>query len=128
MQNIIFVSMVFTFAMTSFLRTYNLSTFRKAYLGLYKGLADNSVIIVSDTGTNLEKPLFYLPLFDKNVSDYLETELGGKLKYLYEVYVFDEETEKPADYGYKAEVDIRCKITDWRWVGKTAIFAIQEGI
>ncbi|MCR5079091.1 MAG: hypothetical protein K6B65_04145 [Bacilli bacterium] len=128
MHNVIFMSMVFVFAMTSFLRTYNLSTFRKAYLGLYKGVADNSVITISNIGKNLDKPLFYLPLFEKNVSDYLETELGGKLKYLYEVYVYDEETESKAEYGYKAEIDLRCRITDWRWITKIAIFVVQEGI
>ena len=128
MHNLIFMAMVFAFAISSFAQTYSRSTFLKAYLGLYKGIADNSVIFVSTSGSNLEKPMFYLPLLDKNVSEYLKTELGGKLNYLYEVYVLEEGTENPADYGYKAEIDLKCKIADWHWIAKTAVFAIQRGI
>lgn len=64
------ILLVFTFRQSYFVEGLN-----RSFLGLYKGPAENAVIVYDNNGNNIE-PYFDQTLFKTMISDYLEKEFS----------------------------------------------------
>ena len=127
MNYIAIAGFILAFAVSAFGWNYRLSAANRIYLGLYKGVAEDSVITIDETGRELSKPYISVPLYKANVSRYLESNSGALLSYRFDVFGFDERGLLAMEKAYKVTTIVVFKISLVRDTTRTAVFTIQEG-
>ncbi len=75
MPYILLSAVALVFLVTGFNRVYCIHGIDQVYLGLYKGMFDEAVVVVNGSGGYLSKPMFYLPRLESMLQEYYETSL-----------------------------------------------------
>lgn len=73
MMNFLLGSLTLLFTTSLFWQSYILMSLNKAYLGLYKGIAESSLICFSERGDLLEEPYFDVGVFQSKTREYLKS-------------------------------------------------------
>ncbi|MBQ7249980.1 MAG: hypothetical protein IJS37_01340 [Bacilli bacterium] len=111
--------------LTGFNKVYCIHGIDQVYLGLYKGLFDETVAVVDENGDYLPKPKFYVPKIRFLVNDYLKVNLTPYCRsYTHTVTVSGTDS---TDYGDRVVVAFTAKINDIDRKRKVAIFSIERG-
>lgn len=80
MFNMIIAGFFMIFSMNMFFSNFSYMGVYRAYLGMYKGVADLSVQVYFSDGVPLEKPMFHCEKFEENVHQYLKESLKKYVK------------------------------------------------
>lgn len=72
MMNFLLGSATLLFTVSLFGRSYVLMSLNKAYLGLYRGIAESSLICFSERGDLLEEPYFDVGSFQSKTREYIK--------------------------------------------------------
>lgn len=125
----LFVSVfVLVFTLLGFNRLYCLNGVNAAYLGLYKGLIEDCVVLASNSGGYLSAPLIYAPKLMNDLEDYYETNLAPYVKdYVFTCVSLDGRVGRAGkDYWSSAKITFEAEIDDLLTVKKVAIFQIER--
>lgn len=86
MVNILFCGIFLVAALLGFGHTLNFGMSQRAYLGIYRGLIDKSVVVFDDKGTYLTAPFFDIPSLKTDLGNYFKANLNPYcMAYQYEV-------------------------------------------
>lgn len=107
---------------------YTLSNIERAYLGLYKGIAENSVIVSDSTGAELNEPVFSRTTFTTNVKAYCELEVKPICKYSLSINYYAKSGQSGLTSPYKAKVTITFYPKMWKRISRVATFQIVKGL
>ena len=127
MNYIAIAGFILAFAVSIFGWNYRLTAANRVYLGLYKGVAEDSVITVDQTGRELSKPYISVSLFSTNLSRYLEKNKSSLLSYSFQLYATNEAGQRVGEEAYKIAAMINFKLSLVKDYQRIAVFAIQEG-
>ncbi len=128
MLNYLFAASGMIFALSVFRFQYVSGGVDRAYLGLYKGVAESSVIVFSNAGYALPRPYFSIDLFKQNIEEYLSKSLSPyvgkdfKTSYLFANTVGGKESEPN-----EASVLLECALSSFASFSKRASFVVTEG-
>ena len=70
MSYLLMCAVVLALLVTGFNRVYCIHGINQVYLGLYKGIFDEAVVLVDEKGDYLAEPLFYIPRIQHLLKDY----------------------------------------------------------
>lgn len=129
MHYTIFASLIFLFSLSIFGWNYQVTTTNRIYLGLYKGVAERSVVVVDSHGKDLEKPMFSEMLFHNNLDNYIRNLEGFKTpRYAATVILYDDDMNIVRT-GFGTTLLLRLSLKDaiTAYTPRTACFTIQEG-
>ena len=127
MNYIAIAGFILAFAFSVFGWNYRLTAANRVYLGLYKGVAEDSVITVDQTGRELSKPYISVSLFSNNLNRYLEKNAHSLLSYSFQLYATNEYGQRVGEQAYKLAAIINFKLSLVKDYQRIAVFAIQEG-
>ena len=118
-------SMIFSFAI--FHQNIVYSGVNRAYLGLYKGVAESGVVTYGRFGNLLERPYFSVSVTKAVVNQYLDSTLKSYVSTYKVDYLFYNE-KGVVDYEYPAgfRLVLKCDISAFQEFERVAYFAIQE--
>ena len=122
MVHIICAGFLVVFSIHYFTVNYNLSKVNAAYLGLYKGVAEDAVVLSDESGNEVTKPYFDKTVLMNNVKSYFDKEIGDWCSYSVK-YAFGPVVKTPEN----ASVVVTFKVPGWKDYTRTARFAIVEG-
>ena len=110
---------------TGFNRVYCYHGIDQAYLGLYKGLFEEAVVVMDGNGAYLPKPQFYLLRLRYLLEDYFEVNLTPYCR----SYTYDVVGDKGriSLYANSVTVTFLAKINDLDSKRKEAVFSIERG-
>ena len=127
MNYIAIAGFILAFAVSIFGWNYRLTAANRVYLGLYKGVAEDSVITVDETGRELSKPYISVSLFSSNLSRYLERNSSSLLNYSFDLYAMNENGQRVGEQAYKIAALLNFQLTFVKDYQRIAVFSIQEG-
>lgn len=127
MNYIAIAGFIFAFALSAFGWNYRFTAANRIYLGLYKGVAEDSVITVDKEGRELPKPYISVSLFSANLDRYLKKNAGSLLNYSFMLYATDEGGRRVGESAYKIDALLTFKISLTKDYNRIAVFTIQEG-
>ena len=120
-------SILMVFTIHFFSVNYTLSKINTAYYGLYKGVAENSVIVSDSEGNELASPVFSAALMKERVGAYFEVNVKPYCKYKLKYYFF-KGTKPVADLASKASIAITFYPYGWHSYERVASFQITKGL
>ena len=135
MVELFYSALLLVFALFSFQNVYCVGGVQRAYLGLYKGIAEEAVVVAATEGEYAAKPLFYLPRLRENLRLYFQVNLKPYcLAYSYSCQSTLSSPLFPAEgpglgeipYANEIVISFSAKITDWKTVDKEAYFRIER--
>ena len=86
MSYLLICGVVLVLLVTGFNRVYCIHGINQVYLGLYKGMFDEAVVVADESGNYLPSPLFYLPRIERLLKDYYAFNLPPYCRdYAYEI-------------------------------------------
>ena len=129
MTHLLLAASILVMSVYSFTFCYCHNGVTHAYLGLYKGLVEKSVIEVDTAGEYLSRPVFYLPLLRDLYRDYLEVNLMPYCKgYSYSTKSGDGLMSLfNVNYANSVVMSFRATLLSGQEMSKTATFAIGRG-
>ena len=126
MAELLFSAIALTLSCLGFHNAYCLSSIGKAYLGIYKGLLDESVVVVLNGG-EYTKPQFYLPRVNKLLGEYFAVTLAPYCEsYSYYVANGDAFAFPWIQYADSIVLFLSAKVSEFKTVSRTAQFHIQR--
>lgn len=126
MVHMVLAGLAMVFLVTGFHYVYCFSGVQRAYLGLYKGIVEEAVVVADERGNYLSRPLIYMPRLEALLEDYLDTELRPYCR-SYEYAVKQKGSAIHAKAVNKVVITLNAVIDDVHRFEKSAIFAIGEG-
>ena len=126
MMNLLCAGMTMVLVVLGFHNSYCISGVHSAYLGLYKGIVEECVIVADADGNYLDAPQFHVPRLRNLLKDYYATNLAPYCR----SYTFDITKRDPASNLFPTyasrhiELSFRAVINDLHTIEKKASFQI----
>ena len=129
MAHFLMCAVALVLLVTGFNRVYCIHGINQVYLGLYKGMFDEAVAVVDESGKYLHKPLFYLPRIQKLLQQYYSDCLTPYCRsYEYEVYglLGGMRVGGSVKYADTVVTTFSASISDLETRSKKAVFAVER--
>ena len=112
---------------TGFIKVYCLHGIDQVYLGLYKGLFDEAVVVVDSKGEYLTKPKFYLLRVRTLLEEYFEVNLSPYCRYYTYTVTAEANAIGLSLYSDYVHVAFTATINDIDSKHKEAVLTIERG-
>lgn len=123
MMNFLLGSATLLFTVSLFGRSYVLMSLNKAYLGLYKGIAESSLICFSERGDLLDEPYFDVGAFQSKTREYLREAIPFSFPFVVLNFKsWNAEGESDIDRPCTVAVNMRLDGSTIASFDKTAVF------
>ena len=129
MGNLFLVAFSLIFSFAIFHQNIVFSGVNRAYLGLYKGVAERGVVLFDGSGQMLARPYFDYKITEAGVESYLQRALQSYVAEYETEYVFYNASGKP-NYATPCSfsITLRCDISAFQTFERTACFTIKENV
>ena len=126
MMHLLCAGMTLVLVLLGFHNAYCISGVHSAYLGLYKGVVEEAVVVVNDSGQYLGSPQFHIPYLRKLLSDDYAVNLAPYCRnYTYDVLRYDGPGgELTIETSRHIELRFTAIINDFHTINKSARFQL----